>query len=234
MEHGILYVLPSDFGEDSLILLPEYAIKIILELDIFIVENEKSARHFLKRIGYKRSFNDITLFLLNEHTLPQDITGYLDPLKKGINVGILSEAGCPGIADPGAEIVKLAHQNSIKVQPLVGASSILLALMASGFNGQQFIFHGYLPKDKRDRIKMIQKLEHEMISVGKTQIFIETPYRNNNLFKDIIETCNRQTKLCIASEITLPKEFIQTNTIEAWKKNVPDLHKRPTVFLLGR
>jgi 16S rRNA (cytidine1402-2'-O)-methyltransferase len=232
MDQGILYLLPSDFGEDSLILLPSYAIDIIQSLDIFIVENEKSARHFLKRIGYSKPLNSIILFSLNEHTSHDEIVHYLDPLKRGINIGILSEAGCPGVADPGAEIIKLAHQNSIQVKPLVGPSSILLALMASGFNGQHFIFHGYLPKEKTARIKMIQRMESDVLNKNQTQIFIETPYHNNNLFKEIIETCSRNTKLCVATEVTLPTEFIKTLTIEKWKNAIPDLHKRPTVFLI--
>jgi 16S rRNA (cytidine1402-2'-O)-methyltransferase len=232
MDQGILYLLPSDFGEDSLILLPKYAIDTIQSLDMFIVENEKSARHFLKRIGYPKPINSIILFALNEHTSTEEITHYLDPLKRGISMGVLSEAGCPGIADPGAEIIKLAHQYSILVKPLVGPSSILLALMASGFNGQHFIFHGYLPKEKTTRIKMIQRMESDVLNKNQTQIFIETPYHNNNLFKEIIETCSKNTKLCIATEITLPTEFIKTLIIDKWKNTVPDLHKRPTVFLL--
>jgi 16S rRNA (cytidine1402-2'-O)-methyltransferase len=232
MDQGILYLLPSDFGEDSLILLPTYAIDIIQSLDMFIVENEKSARHFLKRIGYSKPLNSIVLFSLNEHTSHDEIVHYLDPLKRGVNIGILSEAGCPGVADPGAEIIKLAHQNSIQVKPLVGPSSILLALMASGFNGQHFIFHGYLPKEKTARIKMIQRMESDVLNKNQTQIFIETPYHNNNLFKEIIETCSRYTKLCVATEVTLPTEFIKTLTIEKWKNAIPDLHKRPTVFLI--
>jgi 16S rRNA (cytidine1402-2'-O)-methyltransferase len=232
MEQGILYLLPSDFGEDSLILLPSYAIDIIQNLDTFIVENEKSARHFLKRIGYSKPLNSILLFSLNEHTSHDETAHYLDPLKRGVNIGILSEAGCPGVADPGSEIIKLAHQNSIQVKPLVGPSSILLALMASGFNGQHFIFHGYLPKEKTSRIKMIQRMESDVINKNQTQLFIVTPYHNNNLFKEIIETCSKNTKLCVATEVTLPTEFIKTLTIEKWKNAIPELHKRPTVFLI--
>ncbi len=241
MGQGILYLLPSDFGEESLILLPAYAIDIIHSLDVFIVEDEKSARHFLKRIGYKKSLNDLTLFLLNEHTSSSDITNYLEPLKRGMNVGVLSDAGCPGVADPGAEIVRLAHQHSIQVKPLVGASSILLALMASGFNGQHFVFHGYLPKERTARIKAIQRMESDAGIKNQTQIFIETPYRNTNLFKEIIEICGKNTMLCVACDITLPNEFIQTKPIEEWVRDaksksgqVPDLHKRPAVFLIYR
>ena len=194
MTQGILYLLPSDFGDESDILLPNYAIEIINTLSFFIVEDEKSARHFLKRIGYKKSLNELTLFVLNEHTAREEIIHFLEPLKKGISVGILSEAGCPGVADPGAEIVKLAHQNAIPVKPLVGPSSILLALMASGFNGQHFIFNGYLPKERNLRIKMIQRMESDAGTKNQTQIFIETPYRNNNLFQDILETCGKHTR----------------------------------------
>ncbi len=232
MAPGILYLLPSDFGEGSLQLLPTYAIEIINGLSVFIVEDEKSARHFLKRIGYQKSLNELTLFVLNEHTALGEIGHYLDPINGGTSIGILSEAGCPGVADPGAAIVQLAHQRSILVKPIVGPSSILLALMASGFNGQHFIFHGYLPKERGARNKMIQRMESDAGTKNQTQIFIETPYRNNNLMQDLLETCGKHTMLCVAADITLPKEFIQTHTIEDWKKKQVDLHKRPAVFLL--
>ena len=232
MEYGILYLIPSDFGEGSPNLLPASVIGIINTLNYFVVENEKSARHFLKRIGYTKSLNELHLFILNEHTDKNEIKKYLDPLFKGINIGILSEAGCPAVADPGSDIVSIAHDSGIKVKPLVGPSSILLALMASGFNGQNFIFHGYLPKEKNERIKKIQRIESEAINKNQTQIFIETPYRNNHLLKDIIDTCGKNTMLCIASDISLSNEFIKSLSINDWKKNLPDLNKRPTVFLI--
>src|ERR1035437_6383919 len=232
MEYGTLYLIPSDFGNDSQILTPVSVIDIVNTLDHFIVENEKPARHFLKRIDYNKPLNSLTLFVLNEHTKQEEVKHFLDPALKGINIGLLSEAGCPGIADPGADIVSIAHHSGIKVKPLVGPSSILLALMASGFNVQNFVFHGYLPKENSERIKKIRQLESDAINKNQTQIFIETPYRNNNLLKEILDTCGKNTLLSIAREVTLPTEFIKTSTIADWKRNIPELHKRPTVFLI--
>jgi len=170
--------------------------------------------------------------LLNQHTPVQEISGYLNSISEGKNIGIISEAGCPGIADPGADVVKMAHEKNIQVVPLVGPSSIFLALMASGFNGQNFAFNGYLPKERPDRIKKIKELERLAQQKDQTQLFIETPYRNTHMLEDILTSCEGSTKLCIACDITLSTEYIKTKTIAAWKKQVPDINKRPTIFLI--
>ncbi len=232
MKTGTLYIIPSDFGEDSLILLPSCAIDIIHGLNHFVVENEKTARSYLKRIHYPKPLNGLVLFALNNHTPKDEVRKFIEPLLKGIDVGVLSEAGCPGIADPGADVVKIAHSMSIAIKPLTGPSSILLALMASGFSGQNFVFHGYLPKEKNERLKKIQRMESDSGNRNQTQLFIETPYHNNNLLKELTDICSKNTMLCIATDITLPNEFIKSMSIGDWKKNLPDLNKRPTVFLI--
>nr|MBA3706349.1 SAM-dependent methyltransferase [Bacteroidota bacterium] len=205
---------------------------IINTIDEYIVENEKSARHYLKKLGIQKSLQEIILHPLNQHTPAQEISAYLNSISLGKNIGIISEAGCPGIADPGAEVVKAAHEKHITVVPLVGPSSIFLALMASGFNGQQFTFNGYLPKERAERIKKIKELER-LAQKEYTQLFIETPYRNVNMLEDILASCNGATRLCIACDITLPTEFIKTKTISSWKKQIPDISKRPAIFLFG-
>ncbi|HSH68041.1 MAG TPA: SAM-dependent methyltransferase, partial [Bacteroidia bacterium] len=187
--------------------------------------------HYLKKAGLQRPLQDIILHPLNQHTPSQEISGYLKALSEGKNIGVISEAGCPGVADPGAEVVAIAHERHIRVIPLVGPSSILLALMASGFNGQSFTFHGYLPKERSERIKKLKELE-KATQKGQTQLFIETPYRNTHLLDDILQTCESTTLLCIACDITLPTEFIKTRRIAEWKKHIPDIHKKPTIFLV--
>ena len=233
---GTLYLIPCTLGDsDHSHVLPAYTSDLVNSLADFVVEHEKSARHFLKQAGFKTSFNDIRLYPLNEHTLKTDVITYLKPLLEGRSMGLISEAGCPAVADPGSELVKLAHANNIRVVPLVGPSSILLALMASGLNGQSFSFNGYLPKEKTERISKIKWLEKESQSKRQTQIFIETPYRNQHVLEDLIAFCSDETMLCIACNISLPAEFIRTKKIGEWKKNpMPDLYKRPAVFLLLR
>lgn len=230
---GKLYLIPTTLGDiEPLATIPVGVFTVINEIDDYLVENEKWARHYLKKLGIKKPLQEITLHLLNKHTDISLLSESMKCLNEGKNLGIISEAGCPGIADPGAEAVKLAHQKNIKVIPLVGPSSILLALMASGFNGQSFAFQGYLPIERNERVQKIKELEKIVHTQNQTQLFIETPFRNNHLVEDLLKNCNPQTLLCIAVDITLPSESIKTKSIAEWKKSVPDLHKRPAIFLL--
>ena len=231
---GTIYLIPTTLGDnaETADVIPVKVNRIINSIDEYIVENEKSARHYLKKMGIQKSLQEIILHPLNQHTESNEISGYLNSINLGKNIGIISEAGCPGIADPGAEVVKLAHQKNIKVVPLVGPSSILLALMASGFNGQSFAFNGYLPKERSERIKKIKELEKLAKEKSQTQLFIETPYRNMHLLEDILSSCDNRTSLCIACDITLSTEFIKTKSVFDWKKQIPDVNKRPTIFLI--
>lgn len=232
---GKLYLIPTTLGDNEpLEVLPISVKKTIEETNVYIVENEKTARRFIKKINSGKSQSSLKIFILNKYTDPNLIPEFLDPCEKGINVGLLSEAGCPGIADPGAEVVKMAHQNNIKVVPLVGPSSILMALMSSGMNGQSFAFNGYLPIDKDQRKKEIKRLERISFEHNQSQIFIETPYRNNKLLEDLCNTLEPNTSICVACDITLPTEFIKTQTVNSWKKNIVDLHKRPTIFIIHK
>lgn len=233
-QFGTLYLIPVTLGDDNIsYVIPAEVIAITQKLDTFVVESEKSARHFLSTIKTAKPVRQLALNLLNEHTNDKDISTLLAPLLAGHDVGLMSDAGCPGIADPGAKLVELAHQKGIRVIPFVGPSSILLSLMASGLNGQQFAFLGYLPVDKTARNLKLKEIEKRSLSHKETQIFIETPYRNQHMFEAILSTCQPNTRLCIACDISLISEVIVTKTITTWKKSVlPDLHKRPTVFLL--
>ncbi|HEX8516578.1 MAG TPA: SAM-dependent methyltransferase [Bacteroidia bacterium] len=233
---GTLYLIPTTLGDtaETMDVLPSKVNTIIDTIDEYIVENEKSARHFLKKMGIKKPLQEIILHPLNQHTEAHEISAYLNSISLGKHIGIISEAGCPGVADPGADVVRLAHERNILVVPLVGPSSILLSLMASGFNGQNFAFNGYLPKERGDRIRKLKDLELLAIKKNQTQMFIETPYRNMHLLEDLLATCDKQVRLCIACDVTLPTEFIKTKYIGEWKKNLPDLNKRPAIFLLGR
>lgn len=234
MEHtGKLYLLPNLLGpaDKDLVITPG-ANEIINSLEHFIVENEKTARRHLRAIGFNKSFDNITLYSIGKHSDHAMYPSYLKPALDGIHIGILSEAGMAGIADPGSEIIALAHNSNLKVVPLSGASSIIMALISSGMNGQQFSFHGYLPKEKRARMKKLQQLEQSVGSFG-SQIFMETPFRNNQLLEDIVKNCSHTTRLCIACNLTLSDEFISTKTILEWKKCIPNLHKKPTVFVIG-
>ena len=232
---GKLYLIPTPLGNtESSAVLPANIIEIINYLDHYFAENEKSARHFLKKAGIKKPLPEIQLFPLNEHTEESEIIDYLQLLLKGTDAGIISEAGCPAVADPGAELIRMAHENKIKVIPLVGPSSIILALMASGLNGQNFAFHGYLARDKNIRAKELKSLEAESKRKNQTQIFIETPYRNSHIVDAVIENCEPHTYFSIAADLTLPTEFIKTATVSEWKKQKPDIHKRPAVFLLHK
>jgi len=236
MSKGTLYLIPTTLGDtaETMDVLPVKVNHVINTIDEYIVENEKSARHYLKKMGIKKPLQEIILHPLNQHTEAGEISGYLNAISDGKNIGIISEAGCPGVADPGAEVVKLAHEKNITVVPLVGPSSILLSLMASGFNGQNFAFNGYLPKERGERIRKIKELENLAIKRNQAQLFIETPYRNMHLLEDLIANCDKQTKLCIACDVTLTTELIKTKTISDWKKQLPELNKRPTIFLIGR
>jgi 16S rRNA (cytidine1402-2'-O)-methyltransferase len=234
MTSATLYLIPAPLGDNGLHAVGEYFKPTVFSLNHFIVENEKTARRYLKALGYPHPLNDLQLFVLNEHTKnePEELWQMIEPLQKGISMGLLSEAGCPAVADPGAAVVALCHEKNVKVVPFVGPSSIMLALMASGMNGQHFSFVGYLPVKEHERKKEIQKLEQLSVRTGQTQIFIETPYRNNQLLKDIISVCREDTKICIAVDLTLPSESIKTRTVRQWKTMLPDINKRPAVFLL--
>jgi len=234
-EKGILYLIPSPLGENApMEVLPLTVRKVIEEVTHFIVENEKDARRFIKRISPKKDQSLLQLYPLNKFTSPEEILAYLDPIQEGITMGVISDAGCPGVADPGAEIVEIAHRKNIVVRPLVGPCSILLALMSSGLNGQNFAFNGYLPIDKSKRKKEIKKLEKKSYDYNQSQLFIETPYRNDQLLQDILKTLDRNTEVCVACDISLPTEYIKTFTVHQWKKIKLDLHKRPAIFIIHK
>lgn len=230
---GKVYLIPSLLGEVApLEVLPLSVKKVIGMTNNFIVENEKSARAFIKAVDSSKNQQKLEISVLNKYTQPEDVPGFLNPCLEGKNVGVISEAGAPGIADPGADVVGLAHNKGIRVVPLTGPSSITLALMASGLNGQNFAFTGYLPIDKPERKKRIVELEKLSRNTGQSQIFMETPYRNPKLFDDLMKYCLDSTRLCIARDITLPSEFIKTAPISWWKRNTPDLEKKPAIFII--
>ena len=231
----VLYLIPTTLGESALdTILPARNAEIVSSLKYFIVENIRTARRFLKKVNHEINIDDLTFFELNQHTSPEEISTFLKPMSEGKDTGVISEAGCPAVADPGADVVAIAQQRNYAVKPLVGPSSILLSLMASGFNGQSFAFLGYLPISQLDRVKALKKMESCIYSENQTQIFIETPYRNMKMLEDILSTCQLTTKLCIAADITLETEFIRTKTIKEWKTLKPDLNKRPCIFLIHK
>ena len=229
-----LFLIPSSLGEEQLSTVwPEGNTLVLNKLRIFIVENLRTARRFLKQAGYSHPIDDTTFFLLNKHTSAEEYSRFLQPALTGNSIGLLSEAGCPCIADPGQVIVQRAHELGLQVKPLTGPSSIMLALMASGMNGQHFQFHGYLPIHKEARDKKIKELESESQRTGTTQIFMEAPYRNNSLAESILRLCKAGTRLCVAADLTMPEEYIQTKTIGNWRKEkMTNLHKRPAIFLI--
>lgn len=232
---GKLFLIPTTLGDNEpLEVLPVTVKQIIESINTFIVENDKTARRFIKRIAPEKSQPSLNMFHLNKFTEATDLPNFLEPCLNGTHVGLLSEAGCPGVADPGADVVKLAHQKNIKVVPLVGPSSILMALMSSGMNGQSFAFNGYLPIDKGERKHEIKRLERLSFEHNQSQIFIETPYRNNKMLEDLCAILDNNTLICVATDITLPSEFIKTQTATLWKKNIEDLHKRPTIFIIHK
>ena len=234
MNKGTLYLIPCTLGDTSAEqVLPQHVIDIARKLKHFVVEQPKTARQFLSALKPEQPIQSLHFASLNEHTATNELAELLAPLLAGHDVGIISEAGCPGIADPGADLVNLAHKNGIRVVPLVGPSSILLALMASGLNGQCFAFHGYLPIAEQERNKAIATLETESAKRKQTQMFIETPYRNDKLFGALLAQCRPQTLLCVATDITLSSEQIHTRSIAQWKSQpAPQLNKRPSLFLL--
>ncbi|MBC3786056.1 SAM-dependent methyltransferase [Spirosoma utsteinense] len=229
-----LYLIPTLLADDTAAqVLPPHIREVLEKTDAYFVENVRSARRFISGLKTTRVIDETTFFELDKDTLPADTRRQIQELmERKRNAGVLSEAGCPGVADPGAVIVSMAHTLGWRVEPLVGPSSILLALMASGLNGQSFVFHGYLPIEKADRAKAIRFLEKEAQQRIQTQIFIETPYRNDAMFADIIANCEPNTRLCVASNLTAPDAFVRTLSIREWKSQVPELRKKPTVFLL--
>ena len=232
-DFGKLYLIPTTLGvTEPLEVLPLTIKRAIEQIDHFIVENEKTARRFIKKITPRKTQSLLNVSLLNKFTEPELLPGYLEPCLKGQPVGVLSEAGCPAIADPGAVIVRIAHEKGIQVVPLVGPSSIILALMASGLNGQNFAFNGYLPIDTTDRKKTIKQLEKKSRETGQTQLFMETPYRNEKLISELLKSLNGETSLCIAADITLKTEWIRTLKVNEWGPNLPDLNKRPAIFAI--
>lgn len=228
-----LYLIPVTLGDTSIeSVLPSYNKSIILEIKYFIVEDIRSARRFLKKVDKDIDIDQLNFFPLNKHTSTNDISGYLKPLQEGNSMGVISEAGCPAVADPGADVVAIAQRNNLKVVPLVGPSSIILSVMGSGFNGQSFAFHGYLPVEPGDRTRRIKELEQRVYSENQTQLFIETPYRNNKMAEDIVKSCRPTTRLCIAANITCPDEYIKTKSVKEWVGKLPDLSKKPCIFLI--
>lgn len=234
MSAGVLYLLPSALGDIAWqAYLPNQTREAACRLDRFIAENAKTARAELKRLGHPRPLREIAIEQLPETLTAAEIERLLEPLAEGHDVGLMSEAGCPGVADPGALLVRRAHALGIVVKPLVGPSSLLLALMASGLDGQRFAFHGYLPQREPERSRKIAELEKESARLNQTQFFIETPYRNGALFQALLAACRPATLLCLAADLTLPTETVATRSIAAWRKSpAPALEKRPTVFLL--
>lgn len=237
---GKLYLLPitlSNPGETSVDpadVLPQTIKRTIEFIDHFIVENEKTARKFIKSIHPDKQQSQLKIAVLNKHTTTAEHYEFIKPLLAGANVGVMSESGCPGIADPGAVMVKIAHEKGIQVVPLVGPSAILLALMASGMNGQSFAFNGYLPIDKNDKKQAVKGFERLSFEKNQTQLFIETPYRNNKLLEDLLQILQPSTYLCVACDITLPTEWIKTKTVNEWKKEKADLHNRPCMFIIHK
>lgn len=228
-----LYLLPVTLGETPIEkVLPAYNRDIILGIKHYIVEDVRSARRFLKKVDRDINIDELTFYPLNKHTDRDAIAGYLKPLIGGQSMGVISEAGCPAVADPGADVVAMAQRKGLKVVPLVGPSSIILSVMGSGFNGQSFAFHGYLPIEPDERQKRLRELEQRVYSEHQTQLFIETPYRNQKMMEDILKACRPQTKLCIAANITCEGEYIRTKTIQEWKGKLPDLNKIPCIFLI--
>lgn len=230
MSLGKLYLVPNKLGESKTYNFPIYQSTLINNIKYFIFENEKPGRAFIKNINPKKNQSELNISILNKYSTEKDINSFLNPCLNGNDIALISDAGCPGIADPGSEIVRLAHENEIKVIPLVGPSSILLALMGSGMNGQNFKFNGYLPIEKNERKKKIKILENK--SLVTTQIFMETPYRNNKFFSTLLSTLKPETKLCVACDLTLITEYIKTKKVKHWKSTKVDIHKRPAIFLI--
>lgn len=230
---GILYLIPTPIGDNSPFeVLPISVKKIVEELKYFIVENEKIARRFIKKIIPGKNQEELVLFPLNKFTTQEELNSYIRPCLDGISMGLLSDAGCPGIADPGAVIVSKAHKLGITVKPHIGPSSIILAMMSSGMNGQNFAFNGYLPVDKKQRTQSLIKYQRHSYKEEQAQLFIETPYRSDTLFAEMIKVLDPNTRLCVACDLSLPSEYIKTQSVLEWKKSRPNLNKRPCIFIL--
>ena len=228
-----LYLIPNLLGETPVEqVLPPYNREIILGIRHFIVEDVRTARRFLKQVDRSIDIDQLTFYTLNKHTNPEEVSSMLKPLEEGSPMGVISEAGCPAVADPGADVVAIAQRKGLQVIPLVGPSSIILAVMGSGFNGQSFAFNGYLPIEPEDRIKTLKKLEQRAYTENQTQLFIETPYRNSKMMSDILKACRPQTHLCIAAGLTTKDEYIKTRTIKDWNGKLPSLEKTPCIFLI--
>lgn len=233
MTKGKLYLIPTPLATDAVATIPSYVIDILHQLDYFIAERAKTARHFIKSTNPVKAFSALHFSELNKHTTSEELNEFLNPALQGHDIGLLSEAGCPGVADPGAVIVEMAHQANIEVIPLVGPSSIVLALMASGMNGQSFAFQGYLSPKPFELAKDLKKLEQLSIKLNQTQIFIETPYRNNKLIEQAFKTLSPKTRFCIAANLTAPQQYVKTFSIKQWKAGkAPELHKTPAIFLI--
>lgn len=229
---GKLYLIPSLLHpEAELATLSPQVIEAVQRIKHYIVETPKVARAFIKKCNPQTNFNEVIIYELNEHTHPNELTDFLTPIRLGHDVGLMSDAGLPCTADPGSKAVSIAHQKNITVVPLTGPSSIYLSLMASGLNGQNFMFHGYLPIEKIAKTQKIKEMEKLSQQYKSTQIFIETPYRNNSMLQDLTTTLKPLTRLCVAYNIQSPEESIITNTVENWRKKLPDLHKKPAIFL---
>ena len=231
MKHGKLYLIPSFLGENNTAIIPQQVMDAVQLLDEFIVEDARTARRYLRAIGYTKNFDtEVVMRELDKHAAQQNCELLFENILKGKSCGVISEAGNPCIADPGNELVAFAHKKNIEVIPLVGPSSILLALIASGFNGQNFSFNGYLPIKEPERTRAIKKME----GASGTQIFMETPFRNQKLLEEVLKTCSDETNLCIACDLTLPTQYIRTQKILEWKKAVPEINKRYCIFLMGK
>ena len=229
---GTLYLIPTPLGDGDSAWLPEGERARVLHLTHFVVEAEKTARKHLKALGISTPIRELVMDTLNEHTKPADVAALLAPLAAGVDIGLVSEAGCPAVADPGAQLVALAHEKGYRVEPLIGPSSILLAMMASGANGQCFAFHGYLPVDAAERAQAIKTLEARSRQNNETQLFIETPYRNNGLLQQLRETLAPGTRLAVAADLTTPTQTIVSRRVKDWPKQAPDFHKRPAIFVI--
>lgn len=233
MSKAVLYLFPTPIADIEINqCLPEENQKLLQECDSFVVEQVRTARRFLRKAGYTKDFSEVEFYELNEHTDLKEIDSYLTPLRQGKNLGLMSEAGLPCVADPGAALVKLAQKEGFKVCPLIGPSSLMMSLMASGFNGQNFAFVGYLPIDKSQRIKKIKELESLCYKISQTQIFIEAPYRNNQMLQVLKEVLSQNTMLCLGVDIGLSSQQIISKSIQQWRKTTIDLNKRNTVFLI--
>lgn len=229
-----MYLLPVTLGDTEIDnVLPSYNREIIRLIKFFIVENVRSARRFLKKVDRDINIDELTFYLMDKHTDAAKMASYLKPLEEGNAMGVISEAGCPAVADPGADVVAVAQRKNLRVIPMVGPSSIIMSVMGSGFNGQSFAFNGYLPIEPAERTKRIKQLETRAYTEDQTQLFIETPYRNHKMLEELLRTCKPSTRLCIASGITCAEEYIHTHTIAEWKKiKLHDLSKIPTIFLI--